>query len=598
MAQTWWDSDFSKRQPLTVSTGAVTPDKGYQGYTARFATLDTASLVTAGELQADCDDLRLVYWNGTTNTEIPRHLIDCNTATSDLRFSIQVAQAANANDAGYYIYYNNASAGAPPAVTPTNVYLWFDDASVNRIGSYDEGRGDPWHGAGWQDSFAYNAAGYYTFNTGDNFTDSFRRPVDERDVYVEAEFFHTVCFPLNMTTGVIARGIIASGTGGSESSTHYYATNRGHNAACDGGYTQDGDIVEGSRTGIAVNGANPGAIVTNVWRRQGLATWSTNPTNLSYYDNNSATAWTALGYPNAGSLHASGTDAADSEGRGFAGVIIAQDGGRLRNMLIRRFVSPEPTTALGAVEMLGIDLVTAKALQPTTSTSMPPEGGTVTFRITVTNNSTIATASGVSLTDLLPSGLTYSSDTGGGAYNSATGVWTVGSVAAGASATLDISATVDADTAGDTITNSTTAAAGAQMDPTTTGDDLNEVIEIADPKLSVTKSHVFTTDPDSDGVGDVGDVIRYTYTVTNTGNVILTGITVTDVTNGTGDEPNDSNAPDVAHAASGSLTDNAPLGDSTDSDGSNNIWTTLGPSDVVTFTWDYTVTQSDINTLQ
>ena len=46
------------------------------------------------------------------------------------------------------------------------------------------------------------------------------------------------------------------------------------------------------------------------------------------------------------------------------------------------------------------------------------------------------------VTDLLPTGYTYVSDTGTGAYVPATGLWTIGALAAGATASLDITATV------------------------------------------------------------------------------------------------------------------------------------------------------------
>ena len=49
------------------------------------------------------------------------------------------------------------------------------------------------------------------------------------------------------------------------------------------------------------------------------------------------------------------------------------------------------------------DLVTVKTL--TSGNSTPDEGATVTFQIVVTNNG-VAQATGVSLTDLLPTGLT------------------------------------------------------------------------------------------------------------------------------------------------------------------------------------------------
>ena len=64
-------------------------------------------------------------------------------------------------------------------------------------------------------------------------------------------------------------------------------------------------------------------------------------------------------------------------------------------------------------------------------------------------------ATGVEVTDLLPSGYSYQSHFASqGSYAPASGLWSVGSVAAGGSATLDLSASVDAGTEGSTITNS------------------------------------------------------------------------------------------------------------------------------------------------
>jgi uncharacterized repeat protein (TIGR01451 family) len=64
----------------------------------------------------------------------------------------------------------------------------------------------------------------------------------------------------------------------------------------------------------------------------------------------------------------------------------------------------------------------------------------VTFTVTVSNGGP-DTATGVVVKDLLPSGFTYVSDDGLGAYNSTTGIWTVGSIAASNSAALEITAT-------------------------------------------------------------------------------------------------------------------------------------------------------------
>ncbi len=73
----------------------------------------------------------------------------------------------------------------------------------------------------------------------------------------------------------------------------------------------------------------------------------------------------------------------------------------------------------------------------------PREGQTITYTVTVRNNGP-TDATGVELTDVLPSGVTYVSDIPSqGAYDSGTGVWSVGSVTNGSIATLSLSASVD-----------------------------------------------------------------------------------------------------------------------------------------------------------
>ena len=346
----WWDTGYQLRLNVDVGVGANAPDKGYSGYTARIASLDTQALIAAGEMQADCSDLRISYYDGLAWQELPRHVLGCNTPATDIRWMLAADIAANGSDDNYYLYYNNASPGALPAMTPTNVYLWYDDASVDRSGQYIRGRIDAWHGGGWDNSLAWNAAGYYPYDNGDNFTSGYRRAIDERDVYAEAEWYHTGCYRLNITTGMLVRGIITGGSGGNESSNHYYATNRGEYPASPctaGGYNEDGDIVEDFRTTTTVNGPNPPDVLPNTWRRQGLAAWQTGPVNLAYWDENDSSAWAALGFPSASNLHVSGTDStSQNTGRGFAAFQTAQDRARIRNILFRRFIDPEPTLTL------------------------------------------------------------------------------------------------------------------------------------------------------------------------------------------------------------------------------------------------------------
>jgi len=362
----WWDTNYPLRFNIDVTVGASSPDKGYNGYTARIVSLDTQALIAAGEMQSDCSDLRITYYDGLAWQELPRHVLGCNTSSTDIRFMLVAGIAANGNDDDYYLYYGNPSPGALPAMTTTNVYLWYDDAAVDRSGQYVHGRIDAWHGSGWDDSLIWNSAGYYTYDNGDNFTSGYRRAIDERDVYGEAEWYHTGCYQLNITTGILLRGIIASGSGASETSNHYYATNRGEypgGAACTStGYNEDGDIVEDFRTTTSVNGTNPPDVLPNTWRRQGLAAWLTAPVNLAYWDENDSLAWAALGFPSAANLHVSGTDGvSQNTGRGFGAFQTAQDRARVRNILFRRYIDPEPALTLTA-ETQPADLLLQKTV--------------------------------------------------------------------------------------------------------------------------------------------------------------------------------------------------------------------------------------------
>jgi len=419
----WWDTAYLQRYEVDVSTGANVPDKGYNGYTARISVLDTATLIAAGEMQADCSDLRIAFYDGLSWQELPRHVLNCNSASTDVRFMLAADIPASSSDDNYYLYFDNAASGGLPAMSETNVYLWFDDASIDRSGSYTRGRIDNWHGNGWDNSLAWNAAGYYTYDTGNDTTSGYRRPVDERDIFAEAEFYHTDCYNQNITTGMLVRGIIQSGTGGGEGSNHYYASNRGEfpGAACTaGGYNHDGDIMIGNRATTAVDGPNPGDVVPNVWRRQAVATWLVNPTNASFWDEDNSALWSALGFPDAGNLQVTGVDANDDEGRGFAAVMTAQDQGRIRNVLFRRYVEPEPVLILTLESqppaiLLQKNLVTV--YDPVNNTTNPKAipGSWVDYTITTSNVSAGTVDSDtLTVTDPLPANVAlFVGDLGG-----------------------------------------------------------------------------------------------------------------------------------------------------------------------------------------
>lgn len=388
----WWDLAYASRFNVAVSVGGNVPDRGYVGYTARVTSLDTQSLIAAGELQSDCSDLRITYYDGITWQDLPRHLLGCNSTSTDIRFALRADIAAADVDDNYYLYYGNASAGTAPAMNETNVYLWLDDATTDRSASYIRGRTDNWHGSGWDNSLTWNPAGYYVYDNGDNFTSGYRRNIDERDVYVEAEFFHTGCYQFNITTGVLVRGNGIAGTGGGESTNTYYASNRGEYPGCStNGYTHDGDIVVGNRQTTAVDGPNPPDITANAWRRQALAAWLTGPNNLAFWDVDDSTLWSATGFPAPANLRVSGSHTGGASGRGFAGIMTAQDRARVRNILMRRYISPEPQLALSA-ERQPPDIVLQKTVltvfDPVNNTSNPKAipGAWVDYTLSATNS--------------------------------------------------------------------------------------------------------------------------------------------------------------------------------------------------------------------
>jgi uncharacterized repeat protein (TIGR01451 family) len=147
------------------------------------------------------------------------------------------------------------------------------------------------------------------------------------------------------------------------------------------------------------------------------------------------------------------------------------------------------------------------AITKTPSSATPALGGTVTFTLTVTNNGP-NNATGVVVNDPLADGLTYVSDNGGGAYNSATGLWTVGTLNNGASATLQITATVDLS---GQVCNQAQITASSPLDPNPGDNQSTSCINA--PRTADLAVSVSAGPP----TVNVGGLITYTITLTNNG---------------------------------------------------------------------------------
>ncbi|RKS12915.1 gliding motility-associated C-terminal domain-containing protein [Flavobacterium sp. 120] len=154
----------------------------------------------------------------------------------------------------------------------------------------------------------------------------------------------------------------------------------------------------------------------------------------------------------------------------------------------------------------------------TASTATPNVGSNITFTLTASNAGPSA-ATGVSVTDLLPAGYTFVSSTPStGTYTSGTGIWAIGSLANGASATLAIVATVNAT---GSYANTATIAAN-ETDPTPANNTATST------PVPVPQSNVGITKTASTATPNVGSNITFTLTASNAGPSAATGVSVTD----------------------------------------------------------------------
>ncbi len=152
----------------------------------------------------------------------------------------------------------------------------------------------------------------------------------------------------------------------------------------------------------------------------------------------------------------------------------------------------------------------------------PVIGDTVTFTLTVTNDGPDA-ATGVIATDVIPDGYAYVSDDGAGAYVPATGVWTIGVLANGASVSLQITATVLAE--GDYVNVASVEA--DQVDPDTGNNEGEASTTPLTPfDISVAKT---VTDANGDGIAQPGETLTYAITLSNSGTQPAADIDIRDV---------------------------------------------------------------------
>ena len=205
-------------------------------------------------------------------------------------------------------------------------------------------------------------------------------------------------------------------------------------------------------------------------------------------------------------------------------------------------------------------------------------GSPIVYSIVVTNTGTLLPITGLTVTDSL-----------GAPVCPTSGNNTIALLLAGASETCTFTynatqSDFDGNGGGDGDIDNTAAVAGTVAGQPTSAIGAASVALILNPQIMISKT------ADTAGPVNVDDVITYTYTISNTGNLTISDVGASDSHNGYGVAP-------VPGSETLSL-DAAPLLDSTDATPNNGTWTVLAPGDEVTFTATYTVVQQDVDLLQ
>ncbi|WP_113638096.1 gliding motility-associated C-terminal domain-containing protein [Nubsella zeaxanthinifaciens] len=176
----------------------------------------------------------------------------------------------------------------------------------------------------------------------------------------------------------------------------------------------------------------------------------------------------------------------------------------------------DPTAFFTKRSVECVDLAVTKSVNNVT----PLVGSNITFTVTV-NNKGVVDATGVRVDDLLPTGYTFVSSTvSAGSYNAATGVWSVGNLANGATATLTVTATIKAS---GNYTN-TAVASGDQTDP-----DLTNNTATATPTPGALQTDLSVQKTVDNAAPFFGYNVVFTVTAKNSGPQNATGVAVTDL---------------------------------------------------------------------
>ena len=313
----------------------------------------------------------------------------------------------------------------------------------------------------------------------------------------------TECTPtLTVTKTTSTPVVVNSGSGGTATYTITVANAAGR----------------GDATNVAISDALPAGFTYASTGTVTLTGGATRPSTTNPTAGSTAPVWDSFTIPGGGQVQIT-----------FDVTIAAAAIGTYQNPATATYTDPTRTVvgatvtaSYASASSTGEDVLVRRpnadvGVTKTVSTANPAAGGNVTFTVSATNNGPeLATA--VSVTDLLPAGLTYVSSTPSvGTYTPGTGVWSVGNLANGASATLSIVATV---TTLSPVVNTATI--------TTTSTDANAANNSASASVNVVDANLAVTKTVSNATPAFNSNVTFTVTVTNNGADTAQAVSVAD----------------------------------------------------------------------
>ncbi|MBN2170014.1 MAG: DUF11 domain-containing protein, partial [Candidatus Krumholzibacteriota bacterium] len=178
---------------------------------------------------------------------------------------------------------------------------------------------------------------------------------------------------------------------------------------------------------------------------------------------------------------------------------------------------PDNDADSAEIGISGTDLALAKVVDE----EHPAEGDTLLFTVTVENLGP-DDAAGIAVTDTLPAGLVFDSAAASqGGYDAGTGLWVLGDLALGATASLDVRVVVAAGSAGDTLVNAARISACDQADPDSGNDHDTATVRVRGADLEIGKIV-------NKAMPHEGETVLFTISVKNGGPDAATGTVIHD----------------------------------------------------------------------